>query len=415
MADEYRDSLCLFGLKLSDIHELLEVTLGNSYFIYNQILYKQLLGLFMGSRPAPVIAVIRMYIVEKNSIYTDLIITLIYGRYIDDLGSTAKSKDLAQQLLDSIEQNDADNHIKLELDYPKSKEDFTPFLNMEIRINDSGEVESRLYRKPTKKQITLHKESHHPTSTKIEVINNMYTTATKLSSNETNKEHSYKITNNLLLNNGYTQNYITKALDTKKKKKGKPMKTNANKNTVPLVIPYINDHTSARIRSSIKKSGLPIRLIATPGKKLRSHLTNSRPLDKPTCSRKKCRTCTSLKKNGERTVANCTDKNVTYKLTCNNCTSDKATYVGETYRPIHERYDEHFRTANNPTAKSYSKKTIAKHFVNKHPGETPDIEIEVLNKCSSTINRKIIEARDIIKHQPNLNEKDETRQFLIND
>ena len=71
--------------------------------------------------------------------------------------------------------------------------------------------------KPTKKQITLHKESHHPTSTKIEVINNMYNTATKLSSNETNKEHSYKITNKLLLNNGYTQNYITKALDTKKK------------------------------------------------------------------------------------------------------------------------------------------------------------------------------------------------------
>ena len=55
--------------------------------------------------------------------------------------------------------------------------------------------------------------------------------------------------------------------------------------------------------------------------------------------------------------------------------------------------------------------------MNSHPGETPNIEIEVLNKCSSTINRKIIEARDIMKHKPNLNEKDEmyeSRQFLIN-
>ena len=60
-AKEHRSSLKLYGLKLSDLQKILEVNLENSYFIYNRKVYRQLVGLFMGWRPAPILATIRMY------------------------------------------------------------------------------------------------------------------------------------------------------------------------------------------------------------------------------------------------------------------------------------------------------------------------------------------------------------------
>ena len=72
LASEHKSELNLYGLKLCDIHELFELTLGNSYFVYNQQVFIQIIGLFMGYRPSPYLANVRMYKLEKNSIYIDL-------------------------------------------------------------------------------------------------------------------------------------------------------------------------------------------------------------------------------------------------------------------------------------------------------------------------------------------------------
>ena len=56
-AEEHRQHLRLLGLTLTDLHELLEVSLLNSYFVYDRQVYVQRLGFFMGVRPAPLGAV----------------------------------------------------------------------------------------------------------------------------------------------------------------------------------------------------------------------------------------------------------------------------------------------------------------------------------------------------------------------
>ena len=61
IAGENRNLLKLHGLTLTDIHELLEVALLNSYFVYDQQVYNQLFGFFMGVRPAPLGAIIKMW------------------------------------------------------------------------------------------------------------------------------------------------------------------------------------------------------------------------------------------------------------------------------------------------------------------------------------------------------------------
>ena len=59
-ADDHKEHLNLYGLTLTDIHELLEIALLNSYFVYDRQVYIQLLGFFMGVRPAPLGAIIKM-------------------------------------------------------------------------------------------------------------------------------------------------------------------------------------------------------------------------------------------------------------------------------------------------------------------------------------------------------------------
>ena len=49
----------------------------------------------------------------------------------------------------------------------------------------------------------------------------------------------------------------------------------------------------------------------------------------------------------------CTSRNTVYKITCelDNCSEILG---GEIYRPLNCRFDEHYRSAANPTAKSYT-------------------------------------------------------------
>ena len=100
MAAEYWEELHTVGLTLDDIRNILHLGLSNSYFTFNNRLYKQLDGLFMGYPPSPVCAVIRGYHFEKNSIYTDIhhitrFVQIYYGRYMDDVGSVCDSRESA--------------------------------------------------------------------------------------------------------------------------------------------------------------------------------------------------------------------------------------------------------------------------------------------------------------------------------
>ena len=96
---------------------------------------------------------------------------------------------------------------------------------------------------------------------------------------------------------------------------------------------------------------------------------------------------------------------------------ERGHYDGETYRPTHCRFSEHYNAARNPTAKSYVDKTWAKHYAKHHPGCTePKIGLEILGHATTTNERKIKEARTILKNNSDLNDKNEhsdLRRFLV--
>ena len=106
LASVHVDSLDLFGLRLVNIHEMLEFVFGNAYFVFNGRLYLQLVGLFMGCEPSPIGAIVHnMSTFERRSLYILMVIIYLllsvytyidYRRYFDDQVAAAKSREHAQ-------------------------------------------------------------------------------------------------------------------------------------------------------------------------------------------------------------------------------------------------------------------------------------------------------------------------------
>ena len=77
-------------------------------------------------------------------------------------------------------------------------------------------------------------------------------------------------------------------------------------------------------------------------------------------------------------------------------------YNGETGRPLHERFNEHYNNANNPTAKSYENTPFARHYRMHHPDSSPELKVTILERGRDTVDRKIKEARIIAANKPSL-------------
>ena len=198
------ETLDLLRLQLVDVHEMLEIVLGNAFFTYQGKLYLQLTGLFMGCKPSPIVAIIRVYIFER-SIYTDInFLNMPYGRYIDDGYGLITSLEEAQVIFDLIAAEDPDGLLQWEVDFHESNNDFVPFLGTQVRVSIEGNLEYKFYRKLQKKNITLHYKSHHPLKTKIEVIKNFYRAAEMSSSSPEYEEASFQAVDHLIRCNGYT-------------------------------------------------------------------------------------------------------------------------------------------------------------------------------------------------------------------
>ena len=151
-----------------------------------------------------------------------------------------------------------------------------------------------------------------------------------------NIQHSENMITELLINNGYEKRVIEQ-IKSKSPKPKRRDKTTIKKST--LKIPHLSDQCTARIKRAAEKYKIPVRVVSTPGRKLRNILTSAKPLDKPQCPNNDCRTCKALTSGG-----NCTDQNVLYHMNCQMDPCQSQTlghYDGETLRPTYSRYDEH--------------------------------------------------------------------------
>ena len=187
MIYEHKDSIDMKNISRSELKYMLEFIRSNSFFSFDNKLYRQVDGLFMGLRPSPPIAVIRLWAFVRDSVYTDtryVHISQHFKLYIDDGYGIVTSRTEAEIFLQAIADKDPDGKLSWGLEFQTDEDTWIPFLNTEVRITTDGKIKTRLYRKPQKRNITLHARSHHPLTMKKNTIKNIFSDARKISSGE---------------------------------------------------------------------------------------------------------------------------------------------------------------------------------------------------------------------------------------
>ncbi|VDP00898.1 unnamed protein product [Heligmosomoides polygyrus] len=164
--EAHHTSVNMHGLTVSQVMELLKECLQCNIFRWAGEYYKQISGLAMSQRLAPVLAVAFMSKVEGPVLER---MPSIYCRYIDDCFVICPTQLGMDTCLDLL--NRQPKHIKFTRERPT--ENWLAFLNVQVHLSD-GICRTRWYRKPTNRNIIVHCTSAHPTSMKKAVVQNPY-------------------------------------------------------------------------------------------------------------------------------------------------------------------------------------------------------------------------------------------------
>ncbi|EYC40117.1 hypothetical protein Y032_0628g833 [Ancylostoma ceylanicum] len=369
-------SLC--GFSATDIEILLQATLDCNVFRFNNNFYAQKRGLAMGIRIAPLLAIIYLDHIEKASLTKGII---FYKRLIDDvfvIGSTYA--ELTTTLANS---NSEDVNIKFTIEEP-SRDGFLPFLNTKVRICN-GRPDIRWYRKRSSENIILHSRSAHPTYMKVNVVRNLIKTSERIAAGVSDTDETIQ---RILFDNGYSSGKMT------------TWRPYSAPDWLALVLPYVNEQLAKRVNTIVKKSQLPVRLIFRPPPTLKEILTSSR-LYEDGCVEEGCRYCIDQKI--------CNLRGTVYMIKCKGCGHR---YIGESGRPLRKRLDEHRRAFERP--QTYPKNSFSRHRTTVHTRDSaPEFEVVVLHRhLENTLHRKIMEAREIKRYQPEINNREELAEAL---
>ena len=372
-----------YGLLTQDLFILLHLLLDNNIFTYDTSgLYKQIRGLAMGSRLSGTLAILAMDRFERLFIYQTLQPPLtIYVRYVDDIGTTVLNTTDAHNILAYL--NSKHPTIKFELELPDT-DGYLPILDIQLKIDEHGNILHKLFTKKASKNITLHYLSHHPRSVKKAVVTNELTRAT-LCSSTAHRQDSISSARTKLIRNGYPSTWLNEHTRNHKQK----TKKNHPDTLFTLKIPFISDTFNYQVRRILNKHNIPARLTNIPGLTLQKLTTkHSRP-HKTTCNSKTCPAPTI-----------CQRSNVVYETTCNLC---QLTYIGQTTRRLHDRAREHLTAATHKQRTS----ALGEHYADSHPNSTPDLSFTILRTNPDALRLHIEEAFCIQALNPPLNRRQE--------
>ncbi|XP_053394169.1 uncharacterized protein LOC128555550 [Mercenaria mercenaria] len=389
-----------------DVVKMIEVVLNNNNFNLGGKHYIQKKGIAIGSKLGKNFACSYMRIWDEKLMNFHQQ-PLFYKRFIDDgfglwTGGEESLRNFARHA------NSIHKDIQVELRYSPAK---IEFLDTWV-ILENGKVYTSLYKKPTDKQLYLHKSSNHPPNTKSGLAYGLGLRLKRICEKEQDYQKHRTELKQQLRRRGYSGKEVERQLtkvDTldredllqKQTKKGKDKR-------VPLVLTYTkqlpNIHSIVRKHMNILyRSEKMMEVFQSPpiiayrrDKNICDILVHGKTNKalKQSVNLCKCRICLSLHmgevwstdKNSSYNTASvpkCTDRNLIYALVCSRC--DMTVYVGETERSLKERTEEHLRDV-----RQQADKPIMRHF-GGHTAE--DVKVAVLQKVfnEGRIYRQMVE------------------------
>jgi hypothetical protein len=371
MATQHK--LNLFGLLNDNIMELIRIIIDNNFFLFNGKLYKQMIGLPMGSRISGLLANIYLDYLEKSIVPTLPI--AIYKRYVDDIFILTKDSDSADNIANQL--NNISEKIKFEMEKPINGK--LNLLDFGVMINN-GKAKFSFYQKKARSNVFVNFNSHVPMMAKRHYVQNEWMRILRKSDKHDVKRAKKTLEEKLLANN-YPQQLINKwTLSTTQRNRSQ-----MNSKIFYLSIPYINDGINNMIKRSLRPLGLNIRL-SHKNRKLKSWIKASTNQPIINCSLANCR----LKNE------HCLKSMVIYECKCT-CGD---TYIGSTERQLHIRIKEHFTLHNS--AMFQHRLTCDNKW-----------HTSILANGIDITDLRIKEAILIKQRHPSLNRKEELRFFNL--
>ena len=168
------------SLTSDEIISLLDFTLSNNYFVYNDSIYKQIHGCAMGSPVSPVVANLCMEIIEESAISASATPPKVWKRYVDDSFVIIK-KNSVSTFHDTL--NSIDPKISFTIETENNGQ--ISFLDTLVSRKD-GVVTIDVYRKSTYTDRYLDFYSHHEKKHKISTASTLLNLQAPLRVNQKN-------------------------------------------------------------------------------------------------------------------------------------------------------------------------------------------------------------------------------------
>ena len=252
----YNQNDIVEGLSKSEFKELLSLATKESYFIFNEFLYKQIDGVAMGSPLGPTLANAFLCFYEKKWLdkCPKEFKPVYYRRYVDDIFVLFRSRDHLVKFRDYLNKC----HPNMKFSFEEEKNGKLPFLDVEVSREGNKFVTS-VYRKPTFSGVYTHFDSFLPTTYKFGMIYTLVFRCFSICSDWTKFHQELSFLKNVFLQNGYPTSFIDKCFKAflGQLHLKKPEVATVEKRTLTLVLPFLGElslQTRTKIEKVLKKT-----------------------------------------------------------------------------------------------------------------------------------------------------------------
>ena len=357
-------------LQTDDWLRLLRTVFSLTYFHYDGQVFQQVAGLPMGCPVSGIVAIIFLEEIETRAL-AQFGRCPLFLRYVDDCYALVKTREEAEELQACL--NTQHPNIRFELENCTSDRDTSSLslLDLNVRIDATGEVDFLFYTKEARSSVFLHKESALPWSQKAATIRNEHRRIAARGGENNEGAFTRK-----LFENGYA------AADLRRLNPSRRRRPNTRPGgTIHYIdLPFLGERAERKIRKAFTQEGIRIRIY----RRSTTILDTVRPRQPEV---RQCRWTACPTKEQRR----CFVRNCVYLITCSHCDQR---YVGSTTRSLHERIREHTVTGRGST--------IFNHLTTCGGG-TAQPQVRILAREKDEVNTRLREAILIKKLRPELN------------
>ena len=380
-------------LKKEELRELLKMCTKELHFTYDGKTYQQKDGVCMGSPLGPVLANVFMVHLEETIAPKLQSSMPTWIRYVDDTFTLVKKGKL-EEIITAL--NSFHPNIKFTNEFEKDGQ--IPFLDVLVKREENGRIQTGVYRKQTNNSIYINWNSYAPQQWKIGTLRGLVRRAYDICSTEVELKKELSHLRNVFTEvNNYPHNLVDTTLKNVKEERSKPRTTDTEET---------EEGGEAENESTTLMLKVPF--AGEKGERLMKDL--NRTLQRNLPKKIKCRivrTGTKLQRN-----FNIKDKledrhrsNFVYQHVCMNKNCDED-YIGETGRR------EELRTGDHGGKDKES--WIYKHSVEtKHPkAKRKDFRILATN-YEDRRKRRLAEAMFIRDLKPSLNKQKDSYKLTL--